>query len=349
MKKFFIIIPLTILFLISYSVFVYPFDVVTSWIGYQTSFLESLITSIIVFFVCLYYLRSKSSNKFLKTFVYEGVGIGSLSLLIVLGINIINYFFPISDFNKMISYGCLLSILLAYGYWNAKNLSIKSINFTSPLIKKSKKFVFISDIHIGSNPPKTLLNIVKYIQKLKPEFVLIGGDLFDSSSFKIQDVEVLKNLEFPIYFVTGNHEYYVKNHLSHLNNLHSLGVKILDNQSLQLDEINLIGISDNQSRDQKISIFESLYNKNLFNLLLVHQPSIWQKVRDRANLMLSGHTHNGQIFPFNLMVRLQFPEKYGRYSYLNNELYVSSGAATWGPKLRIGSNNEIVEINLKAS
>ncbi len=349
MKKFLIVVPLTVLFLISYLVFVYPFDVVTSWLGYQTSFLESLITSIVVFFACLYYLRSKSSNKFLKTFVYEGVGIGSLSLLIVSGINLINFLSPISDLNKLIVYGCLLSVLLVYGYWNAKNLKIKNITYSSPLIKNSKKFIFVSDIHIGSNPPKTLSNIIKHIQKLNPDFVLIGGDLFDSSSFKIQDVEALKNLQMPIYFVTGNHEYYVKNHLSHLTNLHSLGVKILDNQCIQLDEINLIGISDNQPKDHKINIFQSLYNKDLFNLLLVHQPSIWQKVRDKANLMLSGHTHNGQIFPFNFMVRIQFPEKYGHYSHQNNELYVSSGAATWGPKLRIGSNNELIEITLKAS
>ena len=69
-------------------------------------------------------------------------------------------------------------------------------------------------------------------------------------------------------------------------------------------------------------------------------------LKEKANLTLSGHTHNGQIFPFNLIVKLQFPQIYGVYSYLKNYLYVSSGASTWGPKIRIGSKNEILNIKL---
>ena len=62
--------------------------------------------------------------------------------------------------------------------------------------------------------------------------------------------------------------------------------------------------------------------------------------------MLSGHTHNGQIFPFNLFVRLQFKFKYGLYSNKDSKLYVTSGAGTWGPKLRLGTSNEIILFHL---
>ena len=62
--------------------------------------------------------------------------------------------------------------------------------------------------------------------------------------------------------------------------------------------------------------------------------------------MLSGHTHNGQIFPFNLLVKLQFPQIYGLYKEANNNLYVSSGVATWGPKIRIGSRNELIKFTI---
>ena len=105
-------------------------------------------------------------------------------------------------------------------------------------------------------------------------------------------------------------------------------------------------ISDNQKKDNKINIFEQLYDSDYFNLLLVHQPSIWNSLKEKANLTLSGHTHNGQIFPFNLIVKIQFPQIYGVYNHLKNYLYVSSGAATWGPKIRIGSKNEILNIEL---
>jgi predicted MPP superfamily phosphohydrolase len=110
--------------------------------------------------------------------------------------------------------------------------------------------------------------------------------------------------------------------------------------------INIIGLSDNSSKKEKIKVFDSLFKPDCFNLLLVHQPSIWNLLKEKANLTLSGHTHNGQIFPFNLIVKLQFPQIYGVYSYLKNYLYVSSGASTWGPKIRIGSKNEILNIEL---
>ena len=65
--------------------------------------------------------------------------------------------------------------------------------------------------------------------------------------------------------------------------------------------------------------------------------------------MLSGHTHNGQIFPFNLVVKIRFSEIYGLYTSGKNFLYVSSGVATWGPKIRIGSNNELVKVKLSSN
>ena len=96
----------------------------------------------------------------------------------------------------------------------------------------------------------------------------------------------------------------------------------------------------------KKKIFMKICQKNKFNLLAVHQPSLWKAVKNEVDLMLSGHTHNGQIFPFNLLVKIQFPEIYGLYQEKNNSLYVSSGVSTWGPKIRIGSQNELVQINL---
>ena len=101
-----------------------------------------------------------------------------------------------------------------------------------------------------------------------------------------------------------------------------------------------------KKKENKINKFEQLFDSDYFNLLLVHQPSIWNSLKEKANLTLCGHTHNGQIFPFNLIVKIQFPQIYGVYSHLKNYLYVSSGAATWGPKIRIGSKNEILNIEL---
>jgi len=341
-----IIIPLTILLLFSYLIFVFPFETIASWLGRTTSYQETILSTAFVYLVCLYYFRSKSSNKLIKLFVYEGMGIGTISLFIVIFILAISLVITISDTQKIFIYFLIFFPSIIYGFINAKKVSVKQLKFSHSKIKKNLSFIFLSDIHIGSNSPKILKKIVHLINQESPKFVLIGGDLIDSSSFKINDLDEIKKIKVPIYFVTGNHEYYIEDSQKHLNNLKNQNIKVLDNQSVQEEQINIIGLSDNQKKHIKINKFEKLFDSDYFNLLLVHQPSIWNSLKEKSNLTLSGHTHNGQIFPFNLIVKIQFPQIYGVYSHLKNYLYVSSGAATWGPKIRIGSKNEILNIEL---
>ncbi len=342
-----ILISLITLYLISYLIFIFPFDILLTWLGKPTSILEVFITTTLVFVFCFYYLKSKTTNKFIKFFVYEGFGIGTVSFFLILPLLAIDYLNILSNYKLVIFFFTLQIPSIIYGYINSKKIKIKNLSLKSELIDKSLKFVFISDVHIGSNYPSSLKKIVSSIIELDPNFLIIGGDLIDSSSFKIDDLKEFRKLKKPIYFVSGNHEYYIKNSKKHLGDFHNIGIQILDNESLQTNGINLIGLSDNVSDESKISYFEELFQKQLFNLLIVHKPSIWKKVSNKANLMLSGHTHNGQIFPFNYIVKLKFPENYGLYQRKNNFLYVSSGSATWGPKIRIGSNNEIIQIELK--
>ena len=113
--------------------------------------------------------------------------------------------------------------------------------------------------------------------------------------------------------------------------------------------VNLIGVSDNQPVRRQAEIVDELTDKSKFNLLMVHQPSVWEAVSGSVDLMLSGHTHNGQIFPFNFLVRLQFAQTYGRYGVPGAQLYVSSGAGCWGPGMRLGSRNEIIHLEILPS
>ena len=340
------IIPLIILLVFSYLIFIFPFEVISSWFGRPTSLQETIVSTTFVYLVCLYYFRSKSSNKIVKFFVYEGMGIGTISLFIVIFILIVSLAITISETHKIFIYFIIFFPSIIYGFLNAKHVSVKQLKFSHSKIKKNLNFVFLSDIHIGSNNPKILKKIIPLINQQNPSFVLIGGDLIDSSSFKIQDLDEMKKIKAPIYFVTGNHEYYIEDCQKHLNDFKNQNINILDNQSIIEEQINIIGLSDNLKKDNKIIKFKQLFDSNYFNLLIVHQPSIWNSLKEKANLTLSGHTHNGQIFPFNLIVKLQFPQIYGVYSHLNNYLYVSSGAATWGPKIRVGSKNEILNIEL---
>ena len=177
--------------------------------------------------------------------------------------------------------------------------------------------------------------------------ILIGGDLIDSSSFQIDQLSILNKINKPIYFVTGNHEYYLKNSNEIIDRLKEFNINLLDNKSSIIDDINIIGVSDNQSLKKQKDIFFSKKINNTYNLCLVHKPSLWQFIKNECDLTLSGHTHNGQIFPFNLLVSLKFKEKFGLYKSNLSLLYVSSGSGTWGPKLRLGSFNEVISITLK--
>ena len=105
---------------------------------------------------------------------------------------------------------------------------------------------------------------------------------------------------------------------------------MLDNESIILGEINLIGISDNQSSERQFLSAQSMMKKNLFNLVLVHKPIYLEKAQEFADLMLSGHTHNGQIFPFNFVVRMKFKTVYGLFEKKDTPNYLYLQAVEHG-------------------
>ena len=135
---------------------------------------------------------------------------------------------------------------------NARYINIKNINLISKKIKQNYKFIFISDIHLGSNSINHLKLILKKINNLDYDFLLIGGDLIDSSSFNLEKLSILNEIDKPIYFVTGNHEYYISNYKEKISNLNKFNLNILNNTNSIFEEINIIGIDDNIDNNKKI-------------------------------------------------------------------------------------------------
>ena len=272
------------------------------------------------------------------------MGIGFLGFWIVnVGI-FVNFFSPVED--KFLGILCLIIIILmsVYSLINARLITVKNIRIFSNKIKNEITLLFISDVHLGTNSEKYLKKIISIASKIKFDSLLIGGDLIDSSSFNISNLDKLKDIKKPILFVSGNHEYYVDNHIQKLQCLKKYKIFFLDNLAYQFKNLNIIGVSDNQKTEAQKIITNKLIKKKIFNLVLVHKPLLWDLTFENIDLMLSGHTHNGQIFPFNFFVKLQFKKIYGLYKQKNSNLYVSSGIGCWGPKMRLGSKNEIVKI-----
>ena len=227
------------------------------------------------------------------------------------------------------------------------HLDVKQVEITSPKLRKQRRVVQISDVHIGSRQGGFMARIVDRINRLEPDVVVITGDLIDSSAVGIDALRPLARLNATTFFSIGNHERYADLPKA-LDMLEQLGVKPLRQASQVEREIQFIGIDDADHRDQVARHLPAVQvHPDHFSILLYHRPMGWEAaIEHGVDLMLSGHTHNGQIFPFNLLVKQQFERICGLYREDESHLYVSSGTGTWGPLMRLGSLNEISCIDL---
>ena len=333
--------------LLSYLIYIYPLFLLSHLLADTPVFhFSSFILSVAVAVIVLSYLRTHLSSIFLRRFIYYGMGLGFLAFWIFNAGFLSALFMPEWKAEIGIAACVLFAGVSSYSIYQGTSLKTKQLTFHSPKITHPQKLIFISDIHIGSNPKSHLEKICYAIQQMEYDALLIGGDLFDSSSFQPDELSPLRTIDRPIYYVSGNHEYYIKNYREKLQSLQQFNITFLDNQSAIFGQINLMGVSDKQSPATQYAHTQALIHRDKYNLLLVHQPAIWNDVAGRVDFMISGHTHNGQIFPFNMLVRMQFETVYGQFSRENSHLYVSSGSGTWGPRMRLGTQNEIVQIDI---
>ena len=332
-------------FLIACLIYVFPPVYYLSLFGFSASIVTLFYTAFMVSLIITFYLRTKVTFKPLKLLVYVGMVLGFYGFFLALLGMFLQQFVPV--YYVIVGFPILLVSIILYGFFNATKLVPIFINIKSKKVNKPYHFAFISDVHLGSQSTTHLIKILDLIKQQPVDALLIGGDLIDSCSFNIDDLNVLKKLPIPIYFVTGNHEFYLKDSENLIAQLNNYNINNIDFKHVIHKHIRLIGIGDNAKKSEKINFLKRLPSSNLFTILIIHKPSLWPDISSYCDLMLSGHTHAGQLFPFQWFVKLQFPFYYGYR--LVNELhgYVSSGAGCWGPNVRIGSNNEVVFIKIE--
>ena len=289
------------------------------------------------------YLQTKITFRPLKWFVFFGMAAGFYGLLFSLGFMILEQFMVVPVLYLMPF--CLV-FLLVYGAWNARFIRFVNLNFRSDKVTVSHRFAFISDVHIGSQPVSYLNRILAEIKQHNVAGILIGGDLIDNSAIDIQELSQFKDSDVPVFFVTGNHEYYLQNAQAKIAELAEVGIDVIYNDVRQFGELQLIGLSDAQLPATQLATLDKLALTDAYSILLVHKPQLWPMVAGTVDLSLSGHTHAGQMLPFHWLVQLQFKFYYGLYQHLNSFCYVSSGVGCWGPRIRIGSSNEIVILEI---
>lgn len=249
-------------------------------------------------------------------------------------------------------------IIWVYGLFHAESIQIKSVDINIPNLPvewKNKKAIWVSDIHLGQVHGEAFSQkVVDKIKAQNPDIVFLGGDIFDG--VKVGEDTVLapfSTLRPPlgIFFITGNHEEFSDNK-HFVDAVKRVGVKVLENEMLNVDGIQLIGVFDRNSDNKTAfsSILSSLkIDKNIPSILLKHQPKdIDVSNQYGISFQISGHTHRAQMFPLSIVPYFVYKGfDYGLHSLGSTQVFTSSGVGTWGPPVRVGTDSEIVEFTFK--
>jgi len=257
----------------------------------------------------------------------------------------------------------IVAIALIYGHFNARNPVIRQLELSIPKHAGDRtelNAVLVSDIHLGSIlAKKHLLRIVGKINNLQPDIILLAGDVIDEDLQPVIRKDLgaaLQQLQsnLGVYAVSGNHEY-IGGIEPAIEYLEKYGVKMLLDSAVLIDNsFYLIGRED---RDRPR--FTGKSRKNLSEIikgvdvsrpmiLMDHQPfTLNESLQNGVDVHLSGHTHNGQIWPIKYVIDAIYEVGWGYKNKDGLHVYVSSGVGTWGPPVRIGTRPEIVQIKIR--
>ncbi len=254
--------------------------------------------------------------------------------------------------------------ILAYGTWNANNPRVRHYDISIP--KQAGEIsglhaAVVSDVHLGTIVGKERLKkMVDMINAQKPDIVFIAGDIIDEDigPFIKQNMsEHLRSLKtkYGVYFSLGNHEYYGGHLEDIVKHLSEAGVIVLRDRYIKIaDSFYVAGREDKAAEHsggksrKKLSDLTAGIDKNFPVILLDHQPSNLKEPEEQGiDLQLSGHTHRGQMYPFNYITGIIFEDDWGYLKKGSLQVIVSSGFGTWGPPIRVGNKPELVDITIR--
>jgi uncharacterized protein len=252
----------------------------------------------------------------------------------------------------------LALIATVYGLINAACLRTTLVTVKLPNLPEAWQghtAALVTDLHLGPlSGPDFLRRVLARLRLLKPDAVFISGDMFDGPTLGL-DALVAPWSEFSaprgVFYVTGNHDEFAERSL-YLEPVRRVGIRVLNNEMTLVDGLQIIGIHDSESGNptELRSILRQVQIHPMQpSILLAHRPiNLSIAEEEGVSLQLSGHTHGGQIWPWNLLVS----QIYGRFAHGLDRLgklqvYTSYGVGTWGPPLRVGTKSEIVLIRFE--
>ena len=273
---------------------------------------------------------------------------------------------------------CVIIVVLAaggYGIIHGKDISVRHevVTINKSANTDGLRIALVADLHIGYNSSVDhIQKMVDIIEDENPDIVVMAGDIFDNEYDAIPDktamLETLREMteKYPVYACWGNHDVEekilagftfsggAKGDGKFRQYLKDAGITLLEDEVVLTDEGCYIAGRKDRSKAEKegetrLSPEELLRDIDTTKPVIVvdHQPAeLTELAAAGADIDLSGHTHDGQIFPGNLTVKLGWDNPYGVLKKGNMTSFVTSGAGVWGPPMRIGTDNEVMIIDI---
>lgn len=284
-------------------------------------------------------------------------------VLSVAVVDLINLLFKLKPIVHGLLSLALTLLIVGYGIINAYSLKVEEVTIPVEGLTKEIRAVHITDIHLGNFRGRQYLDkIVNKTIELKPDVVFNTGDMFDSKihfTAGSDVLEPLKKFTVPHYFVYGNHDQYVGVE-EVVSRMKDAGAVVLQNKITNFGELQIVGLN-NMAKDTisfdphtlpgsetiEDVMAELVIEQNRPTIVLHHRPEGVEYMDSKgADLLLSGHTHAGQMFPFTLVAELMYEYNKGLYKYNDMDVYVSEGAGTIFAPLRLGTHSDITLIRL---
>jgi uncharacterized protein len=255
---------------------------------------------------------------------------------------------------NLILFSSLTVVIAGVINFNTQRISEYNISIPARSSKiRNLRIAFAADFHLKeSTPEKFVEKFVKKIKEINPDLMIFGGDILEGDRGD-ENMLVFEKLlsdirpKYGVYGVLGNHEYYGGEDKGSF--FDKAGIKILNDSVIMIDKsIYLAGRYDSHFRSRK-SAEQLLGNipDSLPLVLVDHRPTETGIVsRTKTDIQLSGHTHNGQMFPINIITRNVYELSWGYRKIGNTHFFVTSGIRLWGPPVRTTGKSEIMVINI---
>ena len=291
-------------------------------------------------------------------FIYYTLMLGVLQFLIMFLIKIkIKNIKKISRYEVLLrSFGLLvISVCIVVGVNKAFDPVPRYEEVSTEKLTKPLRVVLVSDIHLGTILSKEYCEtLVEKINNEKPDIILMAGDIIDDKLeivMREQSLQPLAKLKAAngVIAVLGNHDYFDRKSEQEVTELNKVGVSVLINQKVKLDQISIVGLKD-FSQGESVSTLKDLAvgNGNHYKILLEHQPRhIEVASAEDYDLYLAGHTHAGAFFPNKYFTALMHTLDYGRGAFGSMTAIVTSGYGFFGIPVRLGVNPEYVVLDLQ--